>query len=113
MPAAPDSRRQGAIAGRPCRTRASAFHSYMLPMSAPVDHYSHSVELAAEALLREHPDALVCGLADDGLIVPVPKSMGLWGQAAIEGRAVIDLVLAEDRMTVIEAWFRAKKESVA
>jgi len=85
----------------------------MLPMSSPVDHYSHSVELAAEALLREHPDALVCGLANDGLIVPVPQSMGLWGQAAIEGRAVIDVVLAEDRMTVIDAWFRAKKESVA
>jgi diguanylate cyclase (GGDEF)-like protein/PAS domain S-box-containing protein len=85
----------------------------MLPMSTPVDHYSHSVELAAEALLREHPDALVCGLASDGLIVPVPKSIGLWGQAAIEGRAVIDVVLAEDRMTVIDAWGRAKKESVA
>ena len=85
----------------------------MLPMSTPVDHYSHSVELAAEALLREHPDALVCGLANDGLIVPVPKSIGLWGQAAIEGRAVIDVVLAEDRMTVIEAWHLAKKESVA
>jgi diguanylate cyclase (GGDEF)-like protein/PAS domain S-box-containing protein len=83
------------------------------PMSSPVDHYSHSVELAAEALLREHPDALVCGLANDGLIVPVPQSMGLWGQAAIEGRAVIDVVLAEDRMTVIDAWWRAKKESVA
>jgi diguanylate cyclase (GGDEF)-like protein/PAS domain S-box-containing protein len=82
-------------------------------MSSPIDHYSHSVELAAEALLREHPDALVCGLANDGLIVPVPQSMGLWGQAAIEGRAVIDVVLAEDRMTVIDAWHRAKKESVA
>jgi diguanylate cyclase (GGDEF)-like protein/PAS domain S-box-containing protein len=82
-------------------------------MSSPQDQSTHNVELAAEALLREHPDALVCGLANDGLIVPVPQSMGLWGQAAIEGRAVIDVVLAEDRITVIDAWVRAKKESVA
>ena len=73
-------------------------------MSGPVDQSTHNVELAADALLREHPDALVCGLANDGLIVPVPQSVGLWGQAAIEGRAVIDVVLAEDRMTVIDAW---------
>ena len=39
--------------------------------------------------------------------------MGLWGQAAIEGRAVIDVVLAEDRMTVIDAWMHAKKERTA
>jgi diguanylate cyclase (GGDEF)-like protein/PAS domain S-box-containing protein len=113
MPPTPDPQCHGAIVRRRCPARASSFHCRILPMPAPVDHYSHSVELAAEALLRAHPDALVCGLANDGLIVPVPKSMGLWGQAAIEGRAVIDLVLAEDRMTVIEAWFRAKKESVA
>ncbi len=82
-------------------------------MSGPVDQSTHNVELAADALLREHPDALVCGLANDGLIVPVPQSVGLWGQAAIEGRAVIDVVLAEDRMTVIDAWVEAKKERVA
>ena len=82
-------------------------------MASLWDQYSRNVELAAEALLREHPDALVCGLANDGLIVPVPESMGLWGQAAIEGRAVIDVVLAEDRMTVIDAWTRAKQERVA
>ena len=82
-------------------------------MSPPLDQHTHNVELAAEALLREHPDALVCGLANDGLIVPVPQSMGLWGQAAIEGRAVIDVVVAEDRMTVIDAWTRAKQERVA
>ena len=82
-------------------------------MASLWDQYSRNVELAAEALLREHPDALVCGLANDGLIVPVPESVGLWGQAAIEGRAVIDVVLAEDRMTVIDAWTRAKQDRVA
>jgi diguanylate cyclase (GGDEF)-like protein/PAS domain S-box-containing protein len=71
------------------------------------------VELAVEALLREHPDALVCGLASDGLIVPIPASVALWGQAAIEGRALIDSVVTEDRGTVIDAWLRAKRAGTA
>lgn len=54
-----------------------------------------TLAMAAEALLREHPDALVCGLAGNGLIVPVPQSVGLWGQGLIEGRALIDNVVAE------------------
>ncbi len=64
----------------------------------------HTVQLAAEALLREHPDALVCALGADGLIVPIPRSIGLWGQAAIEGRGLIDNVVSADRKTVIDAW---------
>ncbi len=68
-----------------------------------------TVELAAEALLREHPDALVCGLASDGLIAPIPATVALWGQAAIEGRALIDNVVAADRKTVIDAWMLAQR----
>ena len=65
-------------------------------MSSSIDsrEQAEDVARAAEALLREHPDALVCGLSGNGLIVPVPQSVGLWGQAAIEGRAVIDGVVA-------------------
>ena len=61
------------------------------------------VAIGAEALLREHPDALVCGLAGNGLIVPVPAVVGLWGQGLIEGRALIDNVVAADRSTVVRA----------
>jgi diguanylate cyclase (GGDEF)-like protein/PAS domain S-box-containing protein len=63
-----------------------------------------NVELAAEALLREHPDALVCGLSSNGLIAPIPGAVALWGQDAIEGRAVIDGVVAADRATVVNLW---------
>jgi diguanylate cyclase (GGDEF)-like protein/PAS domain S-box-containing protein len=73
----------------------------------------HNVERGAEALLREHPDALVCGIASDGQIVPVPQSVGLWGQGAIEGRAVTDVVIAEDCMTAVEAWRRVQQEGTA
>jgi diguanylate cyclase (GGDEF)-like protein/PAS domain S-box-containing protein len=77
--------------------------------SSPIE-YDHNIEPAAEALLREHPDALVCGLSGSGLIVPIPGPVALWGQAAIEGRALIDVVVAEDRTTVVELWLRVKEE---
>jgi diguanylate cyclase (GGDEF)-like protein/PAS domain S-box-containing protein len=64
----------------------------------------------AEALLREHPDALVAGLASNGLIVPVPQTVGLWGQGLIEGRAVFDNVVAADRNTVARMWVDLRKE---
>jgi PAS domain-containing protein len=72
-----------------------------------------SLALSAEALLREHPDALVCGLAGNGLIVPVPQTIGLWGQGLIEGRALIDHVVASDRITVTRVWIRAQEEGAA
>ncbi len=71
-----------------------------------------TVAMGAEALLREHPEAIVCGLASNGLIVPVPGSIPLWGQAALEGRALIDGVVAGDRQTVVEAWLKAQHEGV-
>jgi diguanylate cyclase (GGDEF)-like protein/PAS domain S-box-containing protein len=91
-------------------------------MSSPVDLNSQraaggldseTVAMGAEAILREHPDALVCGLAGNGLIVPVPQSVGLWGQAAIEGRALIDGVVAADRQTVIDVWLGAMSKGAA
>ncbi|HEX4482454.1 MAG TPA: diguanylate cyclase [Solirubrobacteraceae bacterium] len=68
------------------------------------------MERAAEALLREHPDALVCGLSANGLIMPLPGSVPLWGQVAIEGRAVIDGVVAADRGEVVSLWKRLEDE---
>jgi diguanylate cyclase (GGDEF)-like protein/PAS domain S-box-containing protein len=72
-----------------------------------------AVALGAEALLREHPGALVCGLAGNGLIVPVPQSIGLWGQDLIEGRALVDKVVSQDRSTVVRLWLRAQEEGAA
>ena len=75
-------------------------------MSTPAVSDGQTVTTGAEALLREHPDALVAGLASNGLIVPVPQTVGLWGQGLIEGRAVFDNVVAADRNTVTRLWVR-------
>jgi diguanylate cyclase (GGDEF)-like protein/PAS domain S-box-containing protein len=82
-------------------------------MGASLSQSGQSVTAGAEALLREHPDALVCGLAGNGLIVPVPQSVGLWGQDLIEGRALVDNVVAADRSTVVKLWIRAQEEGAA
>jgi diguanylate cyclase (GGDEF)-like protein/PAS domain S-box-containing protein len=71
------------------------------------------IAAGAEALLREHPDALVCGLAGNGLIVPVPQSIGLWGQGLVEGRALVDKVVAADRTAVVRLWNRAQDDGAA
>ncbi len=82
-------------------------------METSVAKDGQAVAMGAEALLREHPDALVCGLAGNGLIVPVPQSVGLWGQGLIEGRALVDNVVAADRATVVRVWLRAQEEGAA
>src|ERR1700679_543893 len=82
-------------------------------MGVSVARDGQAVAAGAEALLREHPDALVCGLAGNGLIVPVPQSVGLWGQGLIEGRALVDNVVAGDRSTVVTVWLRAQEEGAA
>ena len=82
-------------------------------MDTSVFKDAQTIAIRAEALLREHPDALVCGIAGNGLIVPVPQSVSLWGQDLIEGRALIDNVVAADRTTVARTWVRALEEGAA
>ena len=81
-----------------------------VPMASPSTYDPETIARGAEALLREHPDALVAGLASNGLIVPVPQSVGLWGQGLIEGRAVFDNVVAADRNTVTRLWVNLRQE---
>ncbi len=70
---------------------------------------------AADALLRAHPDAMVFAQTTEGHIVAVPASLGLEGYPvlAVDGRTGVDLCVAEDRMTVVNAWIRLKREAVA
>jgi diguanylate cyclase (GGDEF)-like protein/PAS domain S-box-containing protein len=82
-------------------------------MAGPTAYDPQTIATGAEALLREHPDAFVCGLAGNGLIVPVPQSMGLWGQSLIEGRSVFDNVVAADRNTVVQMWVTVQNQGAA
>jgi diguanylate cyclase (GGDEF)-like protein/PAS domain S-box-containing protein len=82
-------------------------------VDTPLTGDGQDIAKGAEALLREHPDAMVCALASNGLIVPVPQSVGLWGQGLIEGRALIDNVVADDRTTVVRLWLQANQEGAA
>jgi diguanylate cyclase (GGDEF)-like protein/PAS domain S-box-containing protein len=83
------------------------------PALPSVEQDGHAIAKGAEALLREHPTAQVCALAGNGLIVPVPQSVGLWGQGLIEGRALIDNVVAGDRTAVVRLWISAGQEGAA
>src|SRR4029077_7319310 len=79
-------------------------------MSGSVEQSDDTESRIADGLLREHPDALVCALADSGLLLPMPKSVPLWGQAALEGRTVFDGVVAANRKAVVDAWWCVKRE---
>jgi diguanylate cyclase (GGDEF)-like protein/PAS domain S-box-containing protein len=85
------------------------------PGSAPDERRAKASRRAADALLREHPDAVVFAQSRDGHIVPLPASLGLDGYPVLasDGRTGVDLCVAEDRMTVVNAWLRLKKEAVA
>jgi diguanylate cyclase (GGDEF)-like protein/PAS domain S-box-containing protein len=74
-----------------------------------------SARRAAEALLREHPDAMVYAQTADGRIVPPPASIGVDGYPVLvtEGRTGMDLCVAEERITMVNAWMHVKREGVA
>jgi diguanylate cyclase (GGDEF)-like protein/PAS domain S-box-containing protein len=85
------------------------------PHSAETDRRAKAARRAADALLREHPDAMIFAQAADGLIVPVPESLGMesFPVLATDWRAGSDICVAEDRMTIVNAWMQLKREGVA
>jgi diguanylate cyclase (GGDEF)-like protein/PAS domain S-box-containing protein len=85
------------------------------PTAAETEQRAKASRRAADALLREHPDAMVFAQTSEGHIVPVPDSLGLEGYPVLadEGRTGVDLCVSEDRMTVVNAWVRLKTEAVA
>jgi diguanylate cyclase (GGDEF)-like protein/PAS domain S-box-containing protein len=85
------------------------------PPAAEAEQRARTGRRATEALLREHPDAVVFAQSSDGLIVPPPASMELAGHPVLtsEGRSGMDLCVAEDRMAMVKGWMRVKEEAVA
>jgi diguanylate cyclase (GGDEF)-like protein/PAS domain S-box-containing protein len=85
------------------------------PTPVEADETSRKSGLALAALLHEHPEAVIYTQTADGLIVPPPDSLGVEGHRvlATEGRTGMDLCVAEDRMTMVNAWMCVKREGVA
>ena len=85
------------------------------PSLAPALQRGTNGRRAVQALLREHPDAVLYTQAADGLLVAPPESIGVDGYTvlATEGRTGMDLCVAEDRMAMVTAWIRVKREAVA
>ncbi len=83
--------------------------------SPETERRAKSARRAADALLREHPDAMIFSQSPDGLIVPVPKTLGMesFPVLATDWRAGSDLCVSEDRMTIVNAWMQLKREGVA
>ena len=58
------------------------------------------------ALLSEFPQAPVGGIKPDGLFAPLPVSFPIGRHPLLQGRSGLDLVIPEDRGTLILAWDR-------
>jgi diguanylate cyclase (GGDEF)-like protein/PAS domain S-box-containing protein len=66
------------------------------------------VEAAFLAVLAEHPGSLVAAVNADGLFVPLPASFSIERARVLQGRTALDVVVPDDRLTVIDGWHRCQ-----
>jgi diguanylate cyclase (GGDEF)-like protein/PAS domain S-box-containing protein len=62
------------------------------------------------SLLKEHPEALVVAIDDNGFFMGMPASIPVCGQQALVGRTALDSVEQADRMAVISGWEEVKTQ---
>lgn len=67
---------------------------------------SQTVVAAVEAMLLEHPNALVVAVNPGGLTVPMPISVPLRNHKILEGRSFVDHVVREDTAGVARCWYQ-------
>src|SRR5664280_159893 len=81
----------------------------------PVRFEQAALETILDSLLAEHPDAFVAAIDPEpiGRFVPIPSSLHLRGQAVLEARTALDLVVPADRGVVISAWEEARATGVS
>ena len=78
----------------------------------PGDIDRRAMELAFDALLSHHPTSLVAAVNPDGLFVPMPESFTIDRSRILQARSALDFVVADDRVQVIDAWYRAQDHGV-
>ncbi|HXQ59026.1 MAG TPA: diguanylate cyclase [Acidimicrobiales bacterium] len=74
------------------------------------DHQAFDLETVlneAHRLLADYPDALVLSAASSGLRIPMPDTLALDRHLVLEGRSLLDHVVAEDTTLVAKAWYEA------
>jgi diguanylate cyclase (GGDEF)-like protein len=71
------------------------------------------IESALSALLDRSPEASVCALGPDGLMVDMPRSVPLAGHHVVQARSALNVVIAADRVPMINAWERARAVGAA
>src|SRR5664280_3787502 len=71
-----------------------------------------ALDTALNALLAEYPTAFVAAINADGVFVPMPASVPLRGQQVLQARSVLDLVVSEDRQSVISTWSARVKRAL-
>ncbi len=102
---------------RRCKASSQGGSTWTIPFftstTTPSDATATPSPKAPKRCCASTPGAQVCALASNGLIVPVPQTVGLWGQGLIEGRALIDNVVAGDRTAVVRLWLAAQQEGAA
>ena len=77
-----------------------------------MDHAGLNAVLTAA--LAQYPDAHITGISPNGLFVSVPPTLELIEHQPISNsRSALDLVIAEDRHFVFEAWYEVLAEGVA
>ncbi|MFP3907835.1 MAG: PAS domain S-box protein, partial [Acidimicrobiales bacterium] len=76
-------------------------------------HGSHAaIETEFASLIANNAGALVAAVNEDGLFVPMPVSFTIERSRILQARSALDFVVAEDRATVIDAWYLAKDTGV-
>jgi hypothetical protein len=73
-------------------------------------------ERMLDALLAQHPAAMVLAIDASGLFVPMPAAVPLTTHRRIHGvgpRSVLDMVVPTDRPPVIDAWLQADAHGAA
>jgi diguanylate cyclase (GGDEF)-like protein/PAS domain S-box-containing protein len=71
------------------------------------------VERGALAELQRHPEGLIVAMGADGLVTPMPDSVGVPPSRLIRVRSIVQVVAPEDRVAAIEAYQRAQVTGAA
>jgi diguanylate cyclase (GGDEF)-like protein len=66
------------------------------------------IDSAVSALLGRYPGASVCAIGPDGLMVEMPGTVPVAGHRVVRARSALNVVIAADRVVVIDAWERVR-----